>query len=146
MDKTLNKLRDLIHENAKEKGFYDSHNSIINQLLPAQIIQFKHTFFAQQVALIHSELSEALEADRHICRADMERYDKMINGLKKGYAFKSERQLFESIIKNTVEDELADSLIRILDLCGYLGIDIDKHVELKMKYNSEREYLHGKSY
>jgi NTP pyrophosphatase (non-canonical NTP hydrolase) len=49
-------------------------------------------------------------------------------------------------IKDTVEDELADVIIRTLDLCGYLGIDIEKHVELKMRYNESREYKHGKNY
>jgi len=31
--------------------------------------------------------------------------------------------------------ELADTVIRIADLCGYLGIDLDKAVETKLKYN-----------
>jgi NTP pyrophosphatase (non-canonical NTP hydrolase) len=53
---------------------------------------------------------------------------------------------FEALIKDTVEDELADVIIRALDLCGHLGIDIEKHVELKMQYNKSREYKHGKNY
>jgi NTP pyrophosphatase (non-canonical NTP hydrolase) len=53
---------------------------------------------------------------------------------------------FEILIKNTVEDEIADVLIRTLDLCGWLGIDIEKHVEWKMRYNESRKYKHGKKY
>ena len=57
-----------------------------------------------------------------------------------------EKQTFEHHVKDTFEDELADAVIRILDLCGAKGIDIEKHIELKMKYNETRERMHGKKY
>lgn len=47
-------------------------------------------------------------------------------------------------VKDTLEDEMADSIIRALDMCGYLNIDIQAHVEAKMRYNSTRGYKHGK--
>lgn len=53
---------------------------------------------------------------------------------------------FERYFKNTFEDEMADILIRVLDLCCQRGIDIEEHVRLKMKYNSLRPYKHGKKY
>lgn len=53
---------------------------------------------------------------------------------------------FESKVKNTFEDELADVLIRVFDLCGWLGIDIQRHLELKMHYNAMREFKHGRNY
>ena len=53
---------------------------------------------------------------------------------------------FRELIKDSLEDELADAVIRIADMCGYLGIDLEKHIELKMKYNATREYKHGKRY
>jgi hypothetical protein len=31
-------------------------------------------------------------------------------------------------------------------LCGGMGIDLEKHIELKMKYNSMRGYKHGKAF
>lgn len=37
-------------------------------------------------------------------------------------------------------------MIRILDLCGWMDIDIQRHVELKMQYNAGREKMHGKKY
>jgi len=48
MKDTLNKLRDESHNYAKSKGFYDNE--------PRN--------FGELIALIHSEVSEALEADR----------------------------------------------------------------------------------
>ena len=39
--------------------------------------------------------------------------------------------------------ELADAVIRIADLCGHLGIDLDAVIEEKMAYNADRPYKHG---
>ena len=41
--------------------------------------------------------------------------------------------------------ELADIVIRVGDLAGILGIDLDKAVEYKMAYNKTREFMHGKT-
>ena len=39
--------------------------------------------------------------------------------------------------------ELADCILRILDYCGYAGIDIENAVLLKYEYNKNRSYRHG---
>jgi NTP pyrophosphatase (non-canonical NTP hydrolase) len=119
----LNELRDTIHENAKAHGFYDDENVNI----------------PEKLMLIVSELGEAMEAYRDNYYADMEGYNNLIyRGIE------DEKGTFERSIKNSFDDEVADTLIRLLDLCGYMKIDIDKHVELKMKYNESRPYKHGK--
>jgi NTP pyrophosphatase (non-canonical NTP hydrolase) len=142
--KTLNELRDEIHENAVKYGFYDVDLQL--QYFASKTVEagVKHALFAQKIALIHSELSEALEADR---KNDYLKIKDDHDLLNKSYQSKSFlAAAFNTRIKNTVEDELADVIIRALDLCGYLGIDIERHVELKMAYNELREYKHGKNY
>lgn len=42
-----------------------------------------------------------------------------------------------------LESELADIVIRVADLCGKLGIDLDRAVREKMDYNETRPYRHG---
>ncbi len=42
------------------------------------------------------------------------------------------------------EEEYADIIIRTLDQCGRLKIDIGRAIILKMMYNSTRPYKHGK--
>lgn len=74
----------------------------------------------EALMLIVSELGEAIEAHR------------------KG------RMGIEA--KDTFEDELADTAIRLFDLCGGLGIDLEKQIEWKMNFNKGREKLHGKAY
>lgn len=44
------------------------------------------------------------------------------------------------------EEELADTLIRIFDLCGTMGIDIGAQIADKMEINMGRPYKHGKVY
>ena len=121
--KTLNKLRDEIHEYAISKGFWDKERETGTRLM-----------------LCVSELAEAMEADKKGLYADLELIEKDKEN------FIDFKWSFENSIKDTFEDELADAIIRILDICGSRGIDIDKHIELKMKYNATRERLHGKKY
>lgn len=128
----LNTLRDKAHENAKAKGFYEGEFN-----------------FGEKLMLISSELGEALEADRKDEYANgFCHYNNSIHIGEYECAGENEafKMRFETYLKDTVEDELADALIRIMDLCGYLNIDIEKHVELKMRYNSLRPIRHGKKY
>lgn len=129
----LNKLSVEIHENAKSKGFFDSEKNI-----------------GEMLCLIHSEVSEALEADRK--NHYYENSGSMLRGLADknyGIIFHDEqiaRTAFEETVKNTFEDELADVVIRVLDLCAFKGIDIESHIKAKMRYNAMREHKHGKKY
>lgn len=42
--------------------------------------------------------------------------------------------------------EMIDALIRILDWCGAEGLDVERLVQEKHKYNKSRPYKHGKRY
>ena len=41
------------------------------------------------------------------------------------------------------EEELADILIRCFDMAGAFGIDLERSVAEKMRYNATRGYRHG---
>lgn len=41
-------------------------------------------------------------------------------------------------------EELADTFIRLFDLCGGLGIDIEAEISRKAEKNKTRPYKHGK--
>lgn len=131
---TLNELRDSIHKNAVEHGFFDEEQKPHSEAI-------HHAFTAQKIALIHSELSEALEADRKGKYAVIRNFDFAIEDLGESFT-----EAFETHIKDTFEDEIADAIIRLLDLYGALGIDIDNHIQMKMEYNESRPIKHGKKY
>ena len=48
--------------------------------------------------------------------------------------------------RDNFKEEIADTFIRLFDLCGYLGINIEKEINKKMKINKGRPRLHGKKY
>ena len=124
----LNNLAKQIYEGNKLRGFDVSEENI-----------------GQTLMLIVSELAEALEADRKARHANLEAFDSFV---WKGVDQDDEnfKQSFQMYIKDTFEDEMADTFIRVMDAIGALGIDLERYTELKLKYNSLREFKHGKAY
>jgi len=84
------------HKCAVSKGWYDEDREV-----------------PELLCLLHSEISEALEAYR--------------NNL--GHA--------------EFGEELADLAIRLLDCCEYWGIDLEAEIAKKHHYNLNRPYRHG---
>lgn len=127
---------------------------------------FEHQPIGVNLMLITSELSEALEADRHNRHADFAAFDDempqairsmaddaVIYRMKNGHIVTDMdtvkamfKHAFEAHIKDSVEDEIADAFLRLMDLCGEYGIDIERHIRAKATYNTLREPKHGKAY
>ena len=76
----------------------------------------------EKIALMHSELSEALEADRKDLDAEH------IPGF------------------TGVEEELADVVIRVLDFAGHHNLRLGEALSAKIAYNLTRPFKHGKAY
>lgn len=93
--------------------------------------------------LIVSELSEALEADRTNNHANYMAFEYSIKHLQKSEKTREERERdykhdFEWHIKDSIEDEIADVFLRLMDFCGAYNIDIDKAIRYKQEYNRIR--------
>ncbi|NQU77921.1 hypothetical protein HQ544_04470 [Candidatus Falkowbacteria bacterium] len=84
-------------QQAKEKGF-GSKPEEINTM--------------EKIALIHGEISEAMEAYR----------DKKMTG------------------KDGFSEELADAVARIVHLAGIYGVDLEKEILKKLEGNKNREW------
>lgn len=119
---SINEMSKMAHETAKNKGFWDTDRNRGELLM-----------------LIVSELSEALEALRKNHRAKKESYEE-------SSVINKEKYSFETFIKNSFEDELADTFIRLGDLCASENIDIEWYIRKKMQYNKSRPKKHGKAF
>ena len=94
-----NKLAEEAHENAVKHGFWETKVSNEHCLM-----------------LVITEIAEMVEAHRVNRKANTTAYNEMPN-----------KQIgFEKFIKNTMEDEMADIVIRLADLAGALGVNFDK--------------------
>lgn len=120
----IKELQKEIHKNAVSKGFYDHPHNFGNDLM-----------------LVVSELGECIEAHRNNEWCDIKAFNEVLISEQYDYA-----TCFEKYVKDTINDEIADAVIRLMDMCEFYGIDLQKHIELKMQYNKTREKKHGKKY
>lgn len=103
--KKLNELKDRAYKNAVAHGWHEEDLSNEHFL-----------------CLVISELMEAVEADRSEKHANRDIFEYYMKQRRRDdeefmYAFKHD-------IKDSVEDELADACIRLLDLAGLRSVDL----------------------
>ena len=79
--------------------------------------------FPEKIMLVVCELSEAIEEYRD----GHEVVDVYINDGK----------------PEGIPVEMADAVIRLMDICGRYGIDLESVMRKKMEYNQTRPYRHG---
>lgn len=102
--KAIQEVQDTIHKSCIKAGWYTD----------LETGESKDRNFGEVIALMHSELSEALEGSR--------------------------KNLMDDHIpsRKMVEVELADAIIRILDTAGAEGLDVGGAMQEKFAYNQTR--------
>ncbi len=114
----LNELRDKAYKNACEHGFHEKEYSDDHYLM-----------------LVICELAEAVEADRSNTwnrRAKVDWFKKKIENSRICQGLDSDipkergyEVAYNETIKGSIEEELADAVIRLLDLAGLRGINLE---------------------
>ena len=108
-------LQFFCHKASADAGWWNDHQSGAD--LKAHVnegTRFGKALVAEKLALIHSEVSEAMEGHRKGLQDDKLPHRPML------------------------EVELADAVIRIADLCGALGYDLGGAIAEKMAFNAVR--------
>jgi NTP pyrophosphatase (non-canonical NTP hydrolase) len=120
----INELRDVCHSASYRAGWWHGPEPLAGIPQPGMMdyrfearagSRFGKALIAEKIALNHSELSEALE------------------GVRKN---KADEHLPEF---KSIEVELADALIRLLDLAGALDLRLGEATVAKLRYNAGRE-------
>ena len=112
---TIKEMQKQVHGLAVVKGWYDGVNN------------YDPTWILARVMLMVSELAEASEEVRKP-GFNPDRIYYSDKGKPEGFAV-----------------ELADCVIRIMDTCDSLGIDLQDMILEKHEYNKTRPYKHGKT-
>lgn len=131
----IRELMAIAHRTAKEKGWWDQPRS-----------------FGEQIALMHSELSEALEEYRAHGTGPTQHDHGIVS--KPGslyfasddgglYAAQKATDLPFQLKPEGIAAEFADVLIRIFDTCQRYDIPLTEALAAKMAYNATRAYRHG---
>ena len=107
----LNALKDRAHKTAVEHGFYEDIQSD-----------------AYYLGIVMSDMGKAIDADRNGRHANTEGFTDFMESEK--FYF---RLAFDSYIKGSVEEKLADIVIRLLDFAMFKEYTL--HVEAKASYS-----------
>jgi NTP pyrophosphatase (non-canonical NTP hydrolase) len=130
----LNELRDRVHALARAKGWYENRDvTDVNAIGSA-------------LALIHSEVSEALEDVRKgrmvLSYVDTETGESL-TAAQRDEAIERDEEPASQFKPVGFPSEMADVAIRVLDLCGALNVDIQHAVDVKHAFNAMRPHRHG---
>lgn len=118
-NQSINDVVAQAHDIALNHGFYEDIDAemgyLVKQNMQAQRVAAERYFVMAQLALVGTEVSETVQVIR-----------------KRG------------VHHSDVAEELADIVIRVCDLAGYLDVDLGREVYQKMRINAARPRLHGK--
>lgn len=142
----VNELKRAVHEAAVDHGWWSKEVETVSNGITRVPVERN---MGEMIALMHSELSEALEASRDTATADPTAiyYEYEFNGIPE--ISLEPTQLLPghpaTLIGKPVgiASEFADVIIRVLDTCEALEIPITRALVEKHNYNLTRPYRHG---
>lgn len=135
----FNLARDIVHQTAVEKGWWEPQD------VDGEDRSVPPRSFGDLIALVHSEASEALEEYRNGHAPDETYFPNA--GAHGPHARDPLAEMVWAVQygwkPEGVPVELADIIIRVLDIAGFYDIDIEHAMRMKTAYNDLRTHRHG---
>jgi NTP pyrophosphatase (non-canonical NTP hydrolase) len=136
------------HETARAKGFYDDDEIVMREILltDEERMALRRRLILARLAMVASEVGEAVDAVR---KSDVNTTAFLETVKVTDWIPPSADPNFTAVhtrdLRGTTHgSELADIVIRTMDLAEYMGIDLSNEIQAKMVRNSRREHRHGK--
>lgn len=121
MTRTIAEWQKLSYDNADAHGFWNEDSG--ERINPSE-----RRVLAEKFELMHEEISEA--------------WGEVRNGVPPTIIYENSDK---SGKPEGVPIELADVVIRIMDLCQALGVDLENAIATKYEYNRTRPFKHGRT-
>lgn len=122
MSKSITELVNEVHENAVNHGFWDFYLDSQKLLMDAKDDN-KKEIVDNIISSLKVQFLALINCEVSECVEALRKED-----------------------KDNFNEELADVVIRALDLAGGLGIDLEKEIVKKIEINKTRPYKHNKKF
>ncbi len=132
MSMTFEELQAAAHANSRAKGFYDDDDILEGMALrlsTEDYMALRRRLILARLAMIGSEVGEAVDAVR-ASDVNVPKFSIMLDS--------------RELVGTEHGSELADIVIRTMDLATYMGIDLATEIEAKHAFNLTRPQRHGK--
>lgn len=125
----INEVQKIVHALAVEKGWHSVDGVSL----------------VERIALVHCELSEAVECIRNdepgIWQSGVDKASTLNEGVIR--IFPNSDRWSADVKPEGVLVELADAVIRIMDICESQGWNLEEAIRVKHAYNKLRPFRHG---
>ena len=154
----LNELARVIYERNVRAGFYEEDKvrqldgmlmNVVGEAAEAQEEWRRGKGFDETYWAVNAEVGDMFQWSEEGLQVRNYDWDyRFSNDVPKWLPMTPERlrnmpNMIRHLKPEGIPSELADIIIRVLDICAYHGIDIAHAISDKMAYNETRPYRHG---
>ncbi len=131
MSMTFEELQSAHHANMRAQGFYADDDIITSgvEMRNDPFMALRRRLILARLAMIGSEVGEAVDAVR-ASDVNVPKFSIMLDS--------------RELIGTEHGNELADIVLRTMDLAAYMGIDLATEIEAEYHFNLTRPKGHGK--
>lgn len=131
-----------------EKGFHAEGDDLRSRIHGLDVPGYLRNYYAARLALITTEVAEAIEELRNGRAVDEMWYSAKVNGGTYAWNAGEQPEVLSDVIGKPegVPSEIADVVIRAFDFADEAGFDLAAIIAEKLAYNATRPAMHGRKF